>query len=98
MDPVSSNPQTSAPLFSQAPPPSYDKRDNFDTKVEPPKEDELDLPPAYEPPSTSYLAQTGQYEVNVFGLPPAGTSQYPVAYIPNAVPYSPDHIPPTGNS
>ena len=79
-----------APFFTQAPPPTYDRHDNFATKVEPPKEDELDLPPPYEPPSAPYLGQSGQYELNIFAHPPPGSSQAPVAYIPNVIPSSED--------
>ena len=37
--------------FCQAPPPSYEREDRFATKFESPKEDDLDLPPPYEPPT-----------------------------------------------
>ena len=79
-----------APFFTQAPPPNYDRHDNFATKVEPPKEDELDLPPPYQPPSAPNWGQSGQYELNLFARPPPGSSQAPVAYIPNVIPSSED--------
>ena len=57
--PTTANYQPSAPSFSQAPPPSYDRHDKFPTKVKPLKDDS-DLPPPYEPPSASSVYNYAQ--------------------------------------